>query len=54
MSYLMTGRYFHVLGLFLIGILLARHWLPRIRKRDIAVPKSAIWLGGIGLVYYLE
>ncbi len=50
MSYLMSGRYFHVLGLFLIGILLARHWLPRIRNRDISVPKSAIWLGVIGLI----
>ncbi|MEM7039506.1 MAG: hypothetical protein AAF570_21205, partial [Bacteroidota bacterium] len=51
MSYLMSGRYFHVLGLFLIGILLARHWLPKIRNKDISVPKSAIWLGGIGLIF---
>ncbi len=50
MSYLMTGRYFHVLGLFLIGVLLARHWLPRIRNNDIAVPRLAIWFGVIGLV----
>ncbi|RNC79379.1 MAG: DUF418 domain-containing protein [Balneola sp.] len=51
MSYLMTGRYFHVLGLFLIGILLARHWLPKIRNKDISVPKGAIWLGIVGLVF---
>ncbi len=51
MSYLMSGRYFHVLGLFLIGMLLARHWLPKIRNNDIPVPKSAIWLGVIGLVF---
>lgn len=51
MSYLMSGRYFHVLGLFLIGLLLARHWLPKIRNNDISVPKSAIWLGVIGLIF---
>lgn len=50
MSYLMSGRYFHVLGLFLIGILLVRYWLPKIRKNDISVPKSAIWISIIGLV----
>ena len=50
MSYLMSGRYFHVLGLFLIGMLLARHWLPKIRTKDIRVPKSAIWLGVLGLI----
>ncbi|MEM7104729.1 MAG: DUF418 domain-containing protein [Bacteroidota bacterium] len=50
MSYLLSGRYFHVLGLFLIGVLLARHWLPKIRTRDITIPKSAIWFGVIGLV----
>ncbi len=51
MSYLMSGRYFHVLGLFLIGLLLARHWLPKIRDKDITVPKSAIWFGVIGLIF---
>ena len=50
MSYLMSGRYFKVLGLFLIGLLLARHWLPRIRDNDISVPRGAIWVGSIGLV----
>ncbi len=50
MSYLMSGRYFHVLGLFLIGVLLARQWLPKIRNHKISVPKSAIWLGAIGLI----
>lgn len=50
MSYLMYGRYFHVLGLFLIGILLARNWLPRIRDNKIPVPKLVIWFGGIGLI----
>ena len=53
MSYLMSGRYFHVLGLFLIGILLARQWLPKIRSKDISVPKSASWLGAVGLVFSL-
>ncbi len=49
-SYLLTGRYFHVLGLFLIGLVLARQWLPRIRSNDISVPKGAIWFGVIGLI----
>lgn len=53
MSYLMTGRYFHVLGLFLIGILVARHWLPKIREHEISVPKITIWLGVIGLIFSL-
>ena len=51
MSYLVTGRYFHVLGLFLIGILLARQWLPKIRNHSISVSKSAIILGIIGLIF---
>ncbi len=52
MSYLMSGRYFHVLGLFLIGLLLARHWLPKLRNNEeITVPKSAIVLGVIGLAF---
>ncbi len=50
MSYLLSGRYFQVLGMFLIGLLLARHWLPKIRNNDISVPRGAVWLGGIGLV----
>ncbi|MEM6843482.1 MAG: DUF418 domain-containing protein [Bacteroidota bacterium] len=50
MSYLMSGRYFQVLGLFLIGLLLARYWLPRIRNNDISVPPAAVWVGSIGLV----
>jgi len=50
MSYLMFGRYFHVMGLFLIGLLLARIWLPKIRNKDISVPNSTIWLGILGLV----
>lgn len=50
MSYLLSGRYFQVLGLFLIGILLARQWLPKIRNNDISVPTSAIWIGVIGLI----
>ena len=50
MSYLLSGRYFQVLGLFLIGILLARKWLPKIRNKDIEVPSSAIWIGTIGLI----
>lgn len=51
MSYLMTGRYFHVLGLFLIGLLLARNWVPKIKSKDVSVPKSALWLGSIGLIF---
>ncbi|WP_034244837.1 DUF418 domain-containing protein [Aquimarina atlantica] len=51
MSYLMTGRYFHVLGLFLIGLLLARYWIPKIKNKDITVPKIAIWYGIIGLIF---
>ncbi len=50
MSYFMSGRYFHVLGLFLIGLLLARHWLPKIRNNDISVPTGVIWFGMIGLI----
>lgn len=50
MSYLLSGRYFQVLGLFLIGILIARHWLPKIRNNDVSVPSIAIWIGIIGLV----
>jgi len=50
MSYLMTGRYFHVLGLFLIGVVLARHWLPRIHNNNISVPTATVWLGLIGLI----
>jgi len=50
MSYFVSGRYFQVLGLFLIGLLLARHWLPNIRNNDISVPRGAVWLGTIGLV----
>ena len=50
MSYLLSGRYFQVLGLFLIGLLLARHWLPKIRTNSISVPRSAIWIGTIGLI----
>ncbi|MEM8487100.1 MAG: DUF418 domain-containing protein [Bacteroidota bacterium] len=50
MSYLLSGRYFQVLGLFLIGLLLARHWLPKLRNNDIAVPRAAVWIGGLGLV----
>ncbi|MEL6533959.1 MAG: DUF418 domain-containing protein [Bacteroidota bacterium] len=53
MSYLLSGRYFQVLGLFLIGMLVARVWLPRIRHRDISVPKSAVILGIVGLVFSL-
>ncbi|MEM7374835.1 MAG: DUF418 domain-containing protein [Bacteroidota bacterium] len=53
MSYLMFGRYFHVMGLFLIGLLLARHWLPKIRNKDISVPRSAIWFGVIGLLTHI-
>ncbi len=50
MSYLMYGRYFHVMGLFLIGLLLARIWLPKIRNKDISVPRTVIWMGIIGLI----
>ncbi len=50
MSYLMSGRYFHVLGLFLIGLLLARLWIPKIRGTNITVPRSSIWLGIVGLI----
>ncbi|MEM8897465.1 MAG: DUF418 domain-containing protein [Bacteroidota bacterium] len=50
MSYLMSGRYFQVLGLFLIGIVLARVWLPKIREKEISVPTEAVWIGVIGLV----
>ena len=50
MSYLLSGRYFQVLGLFLIGLLLARYWLPKIRNNDISVPRGAAWIGTIGLV----
>lgn len=50
MSYLISGRYFQVLGLFLIGLLLARTWIPQIRKPEITTPSAAIWLGVIGLV----
>ncbi len=50
MSYLLSGRYFQVLGLFLIGILIARHWLPKIQKNEVSVPNSAIWIGVIGLI----
>ncbi|MEM9673785.1 MAG: DUF418 domain-containing protein [Cyclobacteriaceae bacterium] len=50
MSYLMSGRYFQVLGLFLIGLWLARYWLPRIRNNNISVPPTAVWVGVIGLV----
>ena len=48
-SYLLSGRYFQVLGLFLIGLLLARHWLPKIRNNDISVPRGAVWIGILGL-----
>ena len=51
MSYLMTGRYFHVLGLFLIGILLTRIWLPKIKNKTITVPTSAILFGVLGLIF---
>lgn len=50
MSYLMFGRYFHVMGLFLTGLLLARIWLPKIRGNEISVPNAAIWSGVVGLV----
>ncbi len=50
MSYLLSGRYFQVLGLFIIGLLLARNWLPKIRNSDITVPPGAIWIGIIGLL----
>lgn len=50
MAYLQQGRNFKVLGLFLIGILLARHWLPKIRRGEITVPTGAVWLGVIGLI----
>ena len=53
MSYLMFGRYFHVTGLFLIGLLLARIWLPKIRSKTISTPKAAIWLGVLGLVTHI-
>ncbi|MEM8888765.1 MAG: DUF418 domain-containing protein [Bacteroidota bacterium] len=53
MSYLMYGRYFHVLGLFLIGLLLARQWLPKIRNKDISIPSIAIWFGGIGFIAHI-
>ncbi len=53
MSYLMFGRYFHVMGLFLIGLVLTRVWLPKIRTNDIRIPKSTIWFGLIGLVTHL-
>ena len=49
-SYLMSGRYFQVLGLFLIGLLLARTWLTKIRSNDITVPMGSIWIGMIGLI----
>ena len=49
-SYLLSGRYFQVLGLFLIGLLLARQWLPKIRNNDISVPRGVIWFGILGLV----
>ena len=51
MSYLLSGRYFHVMGLFLIGLVLARNWLPKIRQKDISVPRSAVLLGIIGLIF---
>lgn len=58
LSYLMTGRYFHVLGLFLIGMLLARYWLPKIHNPKIlnqnkSLLKSAFWFGIIGLSFSL-
>lgn len=53
MSYLMSGRYFQVLGLFLIGIVLARDWLPKIQNNERSVPTTAIWIGGIGLLLSL-
>ncbi len=53
MSYLIFGRYFHVLGLFLIGLLLARHWLPKIRSKEITVPRIVIWFGVIGFITHI-
>jgi len=50
MSYLMYGRYFKVLGLFLIGIVLARIWIPRIRNNEIKMPKGILWVGLFGFV----
>lgn len=50
MSYFMSGRYFQVLGLFLIGVLLAREWLPRIRNRNISISGRAITISIIGLI----
>ena len=50
MSYLMYGRYFKVLGLFLIGIVLARTWIPRIRNKDVILPNGILWIGLFGFV----
>ena len=50
MSYLMTGRYFHVLGLFLIGLLLSRTWISHIETKTAIPSKPYLWLGGLGIL----
>lgn len=49
LSYLMTGRYFQVLGMFLIGVVIARRWLSGISDRSWRVPRAVYWVGGLGL-----
>lgn len=50
MSYLMTGRYFQVLGMFLCGVVAARRWLSGLGQGPWKPPKSARWIGALGLV----
>jgi uncharacterized protein len=49
-AYLKTGRPFQLLGHFLLGIYLARHFLLFPKKRSVLSLKSALWLFFIGLI----
>jgi uncharacterized protein len=50
MGYLQSGRYPEVLGMFLLGMLIARTWIPRVRRRELPIPKWVPYVGIAGLM----
>jgi len=50
MSYFLSGRYFQVLGLFLLGLYLSRTWLSRIGAGDIPASRSVAGFLVVGLI----
>jgi uncharacterized protein len=50
MSYLQSGRYPEVLGMFLVGIWIARTRILRFRRGELETPRGLTYIGIVGLL----